>query len=716
MNNNSFNSMVMKNAFRVLAVTAICFMVISCSTQQGNDTESNPLLEEFNTPFNVPPFEAIKLSHYEPAFKKAIEENQKEIQAIVENSQEPTFENTIVKLAYSGATLNRIESIFYNLLSAEASSQMQELAKTISAMRSKHYDDIYLNEQLFDRINAVWQQRETLSLSPEDTRLLEETYKKFIRRGAALPAEQQARLREINQELSALSLNFGQNLLAETKEMSLIITDEKQLEGLPESVIAAAKKTAEAAGQDNAWKFTPDKPSLLPFLTYSADPELRAELYKTYYTRGDRNNANDNKALIQKMVNLRLERAKLLGFNSHAEYILAENMAKTPDRVFNMLNMMWEHAIKAAIKERGELEKIMKQEGKQKTLTIADWWYYTEKLRKEKFDLDEEMIRPYLSVDMVREGIFGLANKLYGLTFQKVINIPVYHKDVEAYEVFEEDGQHLAIIYFDFFPRPGKSSGAWCTSFESQHKTQDGENVSPIISIVCNFTPPTPGQPALLLFDEAETMFHEFGHALHSFFSNITYPTLGRTPRDFVEMPSQILEHWASHPDYLPIYAKHYQTGEPMPAELIEKISKSAHFNTGFNTTELLASALLDMYYHSITEPIDADINAFEKEKMDKLGLIPEILPRYRSTYFSHVFDGGYSAGYYSYTWSEMLDCDAYQAFVEDGEIFNKQVAQKFRKTLLEPSGSKDAMQMFIDFRGREPIVEPLLKNRGFKE
>lgn len=691
-------------------------LMVVAGCKGGGDaagTQDNPLMRPYETKYGVPPFDAIKLSDYEPALRAAIERHEEEIRAITDNSAEATFENTVVAYSYSGQDLDRVASVFYNLLSAESSPEMQALAEKLSPVFSSHSDNVLLNEKLFARVKAVYEQRESLGLAGEDLRLVEETYKHFARAGANLSDADKAKLREVNQALAQASLKFGQNLLAETNGMELLIADESQLSGLPESVRAAGAQSAQAAGK-TGWRFTPHKPSMLPFLTYSESPELRAELYKTYYTRGNRDNENDNKELVRTMANLRLQKAKLLGYDTYAAYVLEDRMAKTPAAVMEVLNAMWTNAIAAAKREKNELERVMRAEGKQDALAAADWWHYTEKVRKEKYDLDEEMLRPYLSVDSVREGIFELSRRLYGITFRRDATLPVYHKDVEAYEVLNEDGSHLSVIYLDYYPRAGKGAGAWCTTYQSQYTKQNGENVAPVVSIVANFTPPAAGQPALLSFDEAETFFHEFGHALHAFFSQIKYPSLGGVPRDFVEMPSQLMEHWASHPQFLPIYARHYLTGEPMPKELIDKINASRHFNNGFTATELTAASLLDMSYHMLAEPLAGDVNEFERAKMEEIGLIPEILPRYRSTYFSHIFDGGYSAGYYGYTWSEMLDADIFQVFEESGDIFSREVATAFREKILKRGGTRDALEMFKDFRGRGPKIDALLKNRGF--
>lgn len=687
-------------------VMAIAFM--SCG-EGGPKTAENPLLAPFDTPFGVPPFETIKMEHYRPAFETAMQMQNDTIEAILRCQDAPTLENTLLPLAYSGQMLDRVAAIFYNIESAETCDEMQTIAKELSPLLSAHSDNIYLNTALYQRLQGI----DTTTLDDQQARLLGEITKRFRRAGVELNDSLKDQLKQINQELSLLSLTFGNNTLAETNNFNLLLDQESQLAGLPDNVIATAAETAKANGHEGKWMFTPHKPSMLPFLTYSTNAQLREDLYKLYYMRGDRGNDNDNKETITRIVNLRLERARLLGYASHANYILERNMAKTPEKVDELLSMLWPKALEQAKNERTKLENMMHSEGIKGTLKPSDWWHYAEKVRLAEYDLDEQMLRPYLSLDSVRNGVLNLSTILYGITYVPRPDLPKYHPDVEAYEVLDKDGSHLAVIYFDFYPRPGKGAGAWCTSFNDHHISRTGQEVTPVVSIVCNFTRPVGDTPALLLFDEAETLFHEFGHALHSFFSVERYPMLGSVPRDFVEMPSQIMEHWASEPAYLRQYARHYQTGEPMPDELIEKLRKSGEFNQGFTTLEYLAAAILDMRYHERTEPLTTNVGSFEREVLDEMGHIPEILPRYRSTYFGHIFSGGYSSGYYSYIWSEVLDCDAYQAFVETGDIFNKEVAKNFREKLLQWGNAKDATQMYRDFRGRDPKIEPLLENRG---
>ncbi len=703
---------------KTLTILTIGLMgaMIACTGKKGAE---NPFLAEYNTPFGVPPFDKIKVEHYEPAIAEGIKQQLAEIETITSNTEEPTFENTILPLDNSGELLENVVLTMENLNSANTSDSLQEVLKKVSPMLSKHRDDISMNPKLFERVKAVYETIGQKDYTPEQKLLIERTYKSFVRGGANLDAEKQAKLREINQQLSMLALQFNENLLAENNDYRIVIEKEEDLAGLPESVKAMGAEEAKTQGMEGKWVYTIYKPSMLPFLTYSQNHELREKLYYGYYMRGNNNNAHDNKEIIKKIVELRQQKAELLGYPTHAHYVLDVNMAKVPENVYDLLNKLWTPAIKRAKAELDEMQKLAKAEGATYKIGAADWWYYAEKVRKAKYDLDEEMLRPYLSLDAVRAGIFNLTEKLYGLKYVKRTDLPVYHPECEVYEVQEADGKHLGILYLDFFPRPSKSVGAWCTEYRSQRIKPDGTFVTPVVSIVCNFSKPTGDKPALLSYDEAETFFHEFGHALHALFSKVQYAGLRNVPRDFVELPSQIMEHWASHKQYLKEYARHYQTGEAMPDELIAKMEASGHFNQGFATTEYLAASVLDMDFHTLTADkakID-DVVAFEKASMDKLGLIPEIWPRYRSTYFAHIFSDvmGYSSGYYSYIWAEVLDSDAFEAFVESGDIFNKEIANKFRTCVLEKGGSKEAMELYKDFRGKEPSIEPLLKNRGLK-
>ncbi len=686
----------------------------SCTNKNEMKSNENPLLSEFDTPFQVPPFDLIDTTHFIPAFKAGIEASKAKIKVIISNPEEPTFENTIVPFD-QGEDILRRAYVFYSLNSANTNPTLQKIARELSPIMSAYRNEIGLNQDLFQRVKTVYDNRETFGLDQEQMRVVEKYYRDFERNGAALPEEQREELKKINQELSMLSLEFGQNLLAETNDFKLVVDNEEDLAGLPEGVISAAADAAKQNDMEGKWVFTLHKPSWIPFLTYSPKRELREKLYKAMYNRGDNDNDKDNKKIIAKTVKLRDQRAKLLGFNNYAEYVIDNNMAKTPENVYNFLHQVWKPALKVAKQERDEMQKIIDAEGGNFKLESWDWWYYAEKLRKQKFDLDEEEIKPYLSMDNVREGIFYVSNKLYGLTFEERTDIPVYHEEVKAFEVKEANGDHLAILYIDNHPRPGKRGGAWCGAIRSG-AYEDGKKITPVVYIVCNFTRPVGDKPALLSWDETNTFFHEFGHALHNFFADGHYRRTSRdVPRDYVELPSQIMEHWAAEPAVIKQYAKHYETGEPMPDELIEKIEKSGHFNQGFATVEYVAASLLDLDYHTTTNTENIDADKFEIEAMNKIGLIDEIIPRYRSTYFSHIFSGGYSAGYYVYMWAEQLDSDAYNAFKESGDIYNQELAAKFRKYCLAENGMGDGMVQYLKFRGQEPSIDALLKNRGLK-
>jgi peptidyl-dipeptidase Dcp len=701
----------------MVLLAALMFSISACNETKKEDKNmnnaDNVLLKPFDTPYGVPPFDQIKQSDFLPAYKEAIKEQKAEIEAIVNNPDAPTFENTVEALELSGQLLDRVDNVFQNLLSAVTDSSMQAIAKEVSPMLSANSDDIYLNDKLFARIKTVYEQRDSLDLNAEQQTLLKKTYERFVRGGANLPADKKERFRRINKELGILSLQFGENVLAETNSFELLITDEADLSGLPKGVIDAAKANAEGHGHKEGWLFTLDKPSLIPFITYSDKRDLREQLFKGYIMRGDNNNEHDNKEIVKKMVNLRLERAQMLGYKNHASFILDNNMAKTPENVFNLMDQVMPKATEMAKKELVELQKLADSEGANIKIEPWDWWYYSEKVRKAKYDLDEEQLRPYFKLENVRDGIFDVAHKLYGVTFVRTNELPVYHPDVETYEMKDSAGNVKGILYMDFFPRASKRGGAWMTSFRKQHY-EDGKNVIPVISIVTNFTKPTADMPSLLTFDEVSTLFHEFGHAIHGLLSDCQYTSLSGTavPRDFVEMPSQIMENWAAEPEVMKAYFKHYKTGEPIPDELIEKIQKSGKFNAGFAISEYTAAAYLDMFWHTITEPFEGDVNQFEADAMKKIGLIPEIVVRYRSTYFNHIFAGGYSAGYYAYMWAEVIDADAFMAFKENG-IFDKKTADSFRENILSRGGTEDAMELYKRFRGREPKTDAYFERKG---
>ena len=688
-------------------------ILTSCSKKDMSD---NPFLNEWDTPFEVPPFEKIMAAHYMPALLKGFEEQKAEIRAIIDNKKEPTFENTIKALEYSGQLLERVNRVLGALNSSNTNDTLQSIAREISPLASKHRDDINLNDSLFQKVKTVFENKDKFNLTEEEKKVLEDTYKGFIRNGAALQPEEKDKLRKINEELSLLSVNFGENLLAETNGFKLVIENEADLAGLPQGVIAQAATMAKGMQLDGKWVFTLQVPSMTPFLQYSERRDLREKLFTGYFMKGDNDNDRDNKQIIAKIAKLRVERAKILGYPTYADFVLERNMAKTPQRVFDFLNQLWDAALPVARAEAEAQQEIVDREGGKFKLAPWDWWYYTEKIKKEKYDLDDEITRPYFECDNVIEGMFYVANRLYGLEFSKRTDIPKYHPDVKTFEV-KRDGKHVGILLIDNYPRASKRGGAWCGAFRGQNRDEKGRMIYPIVYMVTNSTPPSGDKPALLTADEASTLFHEFGHALHQLLSNSTYPGVSGTsvPRDFVELPSQIMEHWVLEPEVLKVYAKHYQTGEIIPAEIVEKLDKAGKFNMGFITVEYLAAALLDMEYHVLAEPVDLDIRAFENEKMEGYGLIPEIKPRYRSTYFNHIWASGYAAGYYSYIWCEILDSDAFQAFKETGDIFNREVAAKFEKEILSRGGTREPLDMYIAFRGKEPGIDALLQNRGLK-
>ena len=678
-------------------------------------TGENPLLKPFTTPFQVPPFGEIKLEHFVPAIDAGINANMVEIDAIVNNPVTPDFNNTILAFDTAGDQLSVASRIFSNLNGANTNPAMQKLAREITPKLTRHHDNISLNPKLFQRIKAVYDKRNQMGLNAQQIRVTEKYYKDFERSGANLSPENQNRLRQINQELSKTVLQYGENLLAETnKNFKLVVDKKADLAGLPADIIEAAVIEANKDSLPGKWVFTLQKPSMLPFLTYAHNRELREKLYRGYFMRCDYGNEFDNKELIKKMVLLRDEKAKLLGFPNFASYVIADNMAKTPEIVYQFLNKLWVPALARAKKEKSDLQVIIDKEGGKFKLQSWDWWYYSEKIRKSRYDLDESEIKPYFSLDNVQKGLFYVANKLYGITFEKRSDLPVYHPEVVAYEVKDKDKTHLAVLYMDFHPRDGKRVGAWCTGYGSR-QYRNGKKTDPIISMVMNFTRPTGNAPALLTFEEVTTAFHEFGHALHSVFADGPYDRTSRdVPRDFVELPSQVDENWAAEPQVLKAYAKHYKTGKVIPDALIDKLEKSSQFNQGFLTTELLAASILDMDYNTPVNPAIGDVRAFEKKSMDKIGLIDEILPRYRSTYFQHSFSGGYTAGYYVYLWAAVLDADAFDAFKSSGDIFNPVLAAKFRD-LLTNCGTDEGMAIYTKFRGKDPDITPLLKKRGLQ-
>ena len=693
-------------------IVFLSMMLVSLMACNKNE---NPLLVEQDTPFGVPAFDKVKIEHYLPAFEKAIAENKAEIEAIVNNPEAPTFANTIEALDRSGELLDKVVGVFFNVLEADGNDEMNKIAEEVTPLLSELSDGIILNDALFQRVKAVYEQRETLGLNDEQMRLLTETFKSFANNGANLPEDKKTRLKEINQELGLLSLQFGNNVVAETNAYQLFITDEAELKGLPESAKAAAKEEAVAAGRPEAWLFTPKRTSFTPVLQYCENRELRKELLMAYTTRGNHDNENDNKDIIVKTMQLRVEKAQLFGYTNPADYILADCMAKDAKTVDTFLESVWAPSLKAAKREAKELQKLLSQDLPGEKLQPWDWWFYTEKLREAKYDLNEEELKPYFELNNVRNGAFQLAHELFGINFEKLEGMPVYNPEVEVFKVTYADGSLVGILYTDYFPRAGKRPGAWMNNICNQYVDANGVDHRPVIINVGNFNKPTQGNPSLLSMDDVETLFHEFGHALHGLLSKATYKSLAgtNTPRDFVELPSQFMENYCYHPQIMKTYAFHYQTGEVMPDELIEKINRASTFNEGFVMTELLSASILDMDYHKMTTTEAFDVNAFEEASMKNMQMIPEIITRYRSTFYNHIFTTGYAAGYYSYTWSAVLDADAFAAFVETGDILNPEVAKRYLH-LLEQGGTRDAQELYLEFRGKPADPKHLLEKKGF--
>ncbi len=669
---------------------------------------NNPFFSEYKTPFQVPPFDKIMAKDYMPAFEKGMEDGRAEIKAITGNKEEPSFANTIEAMDKSGDLLTRVSAVFFAQTSANTNDSLQNIEIEVSPKLSAFNDEIRLNPDLFKRVKSVYENKSKFNLTPEQDYILENIYKNFVRNGANLNKQDQDTLKKINQKLSVLTVKFSQNVLDETNGYKMFVTKD-ELAGLPESEITAAAEVAKAAGQEGKYAFTTQKPSIFPFLQYSTNRDLRRELFHAYTNRGNNGNEYDNNKNLSEIVSLRAQRAKLLGYRSYADLMLEPRMAKKPENVFNLLNNLWDKAIPVARNEVAGMQKIIDREKGGFKLEPSDWWFYSEKLRKEKYDLNDAELKPYFKLENVRDGVFACANKLFGITFTPISDIPLPHPEAQVFEVKDTNGVHIGVLYMDFHPRESKRQGAWCGTYRS-HRVLDGKEVTPVVTLVCNFTRPGQDVPALLNMDEVETLFHEFGHALDNLFNRNTYNQTF-TPMDFVELPSQLDEHWATEPEVLAMYAKDYRTGKPIPEALVKKIRNSAYFNQGFINVELLAASLLDMAYHTLEYPANIDIQSFEKDYFTKIGLIPEIVSRYRSTYFLHIMDG-YDAGYYCYTWAAVLDNDAFEAFKEKG-IFNKSVAQSYRNNILAKNGTMDAMSEYVNFRGHEPSIEPLLRNRG---
>ena len=671
----------------------------------------NPFLNDYETPFKIPPFEEIEFAHYEPAFDIGMKEHLKEIEEIANNQQEPTFENTIEAMERSGETLDKVANVFFNLLGSNTNDDMDALAMKISPKLSAHNDSVLLNKELFKRIKELFDNKGSFNLTIEQNRLLEETYKRFIRSGANLDNQSMERLTQINSSLSSLSVQFDQNVLKETNSYSMVIENEEDLDGLPAEEVRQASLLADSEGQSGKWVFKPTRVSMYPFLTYSTQRDLREELYNSYIQRGDNDNEYDNKEIIAKMISLRKEKASMMGFDSHSDYVLDNTMAKTPENVNKLLQTIWNPGVEKAKGEVEEMQKLITDEGGNFKLAAWDWWHYSEKLRQEKFDFKEEEVKPYFSEDKVLAGAFDVAQKLFDITFTERNDLPKYRENIRSFIVEDLNKKVIGIFYTDFTLRPNKGGGAWMNTFRSQSKF-DGE-IIPIVINVCNFPPENADGVSLLSFEQVETLFHEFGHGLHGLLSDAQYPSLSGTSvtRDYVEFPSQMMENWAREPSVIKTFAKHYETGETIPEDLLNKISAAGTFNEGFATTEYVAAAHLDMAYHTDQGLIE-DIDKFEDETLNDLGLIPEIESRYRSTYFGHIFAGGYSSGYYSYLWTEVLEADAFEAFKDKG-LFDKETADKLKKYVYAAGNTDDLMTQYVRFRGKEPEIEPLLKKRG---
>ncbi len=690
-------------------------IIVSCHNPEKTTTKmnKNPLLASWNTPFGVPPFDKIKSTDYLPALQQAMELHNNEIATIVNNKAKPSFKNTIEALELSGQKYYQVSKLFFAVTAANTDSILKATEKEIVPAMTAHNDEIQLNEALFKRIKAVYDKKDSLTLSNDDLFLLEETYKGYVKAGVNLQGANKTKLKSINKELAALKIQFAANLLDETNAYELHVTAKEDLGELSESLVALAAEEAKKRGHQSGWSFTLQRPSINPFLATSPNRELRNKLYHASAMRGDNDNAKDNKKVLEKIASLRVAKAQLLGFDSWADRVLVDNMAATPAHVYNLLDKLWSPALAMAKKDEKALTKMLHNDDIKGALNGADWRYYVAKIRAKKYNFNEDETKPYFEFTRVRDGAFNLANKLFGLTFKARKDIPTWHKDQQVFEVLEASGKHLGVIYMDFFARESKKGGAWMNELRAQFNV--AHFVTPIVTNNFNFPAPTAGNPSLLTFREAQTVFHEFGHALHGLLSNVKYERFSGTnvPRDFVEFPSQVMENWMSEPKVLATYAKHYKTGEVIPPDLIAKMNAANSFDEGFRTVEYMAAAYLDMKWHTLKTTALQETRSFEKQAMDKIGLIPAIIPRYRSTYYSHIFSGGYSSGYYAYMWSEVLDADTFNTFKQSGDIFNPILAKKYR-AMLAAGGSKKGEQLYQDFLGRAPKIEPLLIKKGF--
>ncbi|MEM1089123.1 MAG: M3 family metallopeptidase [Pseudomonadota bacterium] len=682
----------------------------------ADDLSGNPFMADWETPFGVPPFDQIEESHFMPAFREGMRVHNEEIDAIVSNAEPATFDNTIVALDRTAPLLSKVAQVFFNLVSSHTNEELQAVAKEISPLLAKHSGDINLNPELFARVKAVYDSRESLDLTDEQAYMLQRTYDGFVRSGAALDDASKARLNEIGQEISSLTTEFGQNLLKENNAFELVLETEEELAGLPDFLRAQAAEAAKQRDHEGKYVFTLTRSSMTPFLQYSTRRDLREKIHNAWTSRGSNSNDSDNSSAVAKIASLRVERANILGFDNHAQWVLEDRMAETPEKAYAFLQQVWQPALERAKEERADLQAMVDAEGGDFEIAAWDWFHYSEKVRKERYAIDDSVLKPYFELNNVRDGAFMVANRLFGITFTELPDLPKYHPDVQAFEVKDGDGSHLGVFYFDFHPRPSKRGGAWMNSFRLQSNV-DGR-VRPVIVNNCNFPKGSGGIPTLLSFNDASTLFHEFGHGLHGILSDVTYSSLAGTsgPRDYTEFPAQMMEHWISSPEVLRETARHYETGEPIPEELIEKLDASSKFNQGFKTVEYLSASILDMDWHTLETTDLQEVASFERESLEKMGLIPEIVVRYRSTYFGHIFSStvGYSSGYYSYIWSEILDSDGFDAFREAGDIYDQELAGRLRENIYSAGGTAPAMDLYVRFRGKEPSIDPLLRNRGF--
>ena len=693
--------------------TVTMLLMTGCSQKE---TSTNPFFaEKYGTPYEIPPFSEITIDDIREAMLKGIEEQKATIQDIADNPEAPTFENTILALDNAGALLTKVSNVFSPLSSSDSNQEYRDLQKEISPLTSELSNSTYMNDKLFQRVKKLYDEQEQAGYNKEQKKLIENYYKRFVRNGANLNESDKQRLAQLNNEISMLQLQFDQNLLHETNNTFVTVDKLEDLEGLPQSNIDAATEMAQKNGQEGKWMFNMQRASCNPVLQYCNNRELRKKVYDAYYNRGNQRNEWDNNEICVKLLDLRLQKAKLMGFEDYASFALDDRMAKTSENVYNLLDQIWEPAVKKAQEELNDIRAEIRKEGKNFEPEGWDYMYYMEKAKKAKFNIDDNEVRPYLEVYNVQQGIFYVANKLYGLTFTERTDLPKYHPDTKTFEVRDKDGSLLALFYSDYFPRDGKGAGAWCTSFRGEYY-KEGERVIPIVVNVASLTPPNGDTPALQNVTNITTEFHEFGHALHSFMRDVQYRGTGGVERDFVEVPSQINEHWALEPEILNVYAKHYQTGEVIPLDLVKKIQESEKYGQGFATVELVAASLVDMDMHTLKEiPANFDVMAFEQQKLNERGIPRQILPRYRVTNFEHTMGGGYTAGYYSYLWAEVYECDAFQAYKEAGNILDSTIAQRFRDAIFTPGGIDDGMTMYRNFRGRDPKIDGLLENRGLK-